>query len=273
MRSFRGIIYQATNKTNGKRYIGKTFTNTYNYSYERLLSRRMSGHKCLMTKDDKQYFHKALTKYGWENFMWQIIEKIDNKADLDERETYWIIENNTFAPGGKGYNLTLGGDGSVGLPSSEKAKRLSRERTIKPIVEITTRKEYESITDACKELGVTNSMVWAILTRNDNSIHTKGYSFAYKNEYYRNVEYYEELAKKIKYRGTRSAKKIINIETKEIFNSALQAAKFYKLDASSIIKCCKRNKRNTHCGGYVWRYLEEYENTEVTTESNKSVAP
>lgn len=264
MGEFKGIIYQVTNVINNKKYIGKSFTTTYNYSFERLLSRRKSQHKLQMLKENGQYFHRQLKKYGWDNFIWEIIDKSYNKHELNLKETFWIKNKNSYAPNGQGYNLTLGWDGACGCPNSEKARRLTSERSMKAIVEITTKKEYKSITDACKELGVTNSMVWAILNRTDNCIQTKGYSFAYTNEYYNNQQYYDNIAKKVKYRNSRNARKIINVNTKEIFSSALEASRKYGLDGSSILKCCKGNKRNPRCGGYVWRYLDEYENTEVS---------
>lgn len=260
---FKGIIYQATNIINQKKYVGKSFTTTYNYDYNKLLSRRKSQHKLQMVKGQGQYFHRELKKYGWNNFKWEILEKCESKEVLDARETYWIIKNNTYAPNHTGYNLTLGGDGSTGCKRSEKAIKLSIERSSKPIVEIITKKEYSSISEASRKLNISISMISVILNNVDNCKQTKGYSFAYKKDYYNRLDYYNKLANDLQYRTPRGGNKIINVDTKEIFDTATQAAKFYKLDCSSILKCCKRNPKNKTCGGYTWRFLEEYENTEV----------
>ena len=86
-------IYKITNKINGKVYIGQSVD----------IGRRWRQH---MTAEDDSYFHKAIQKYGVENFEWEVIEQC-KKKDLDEREIYWIEYYDSF---NKGYNCTKGGD-------------------------------------------------------------------------------------------------------------------------------------------------------------------
>lgn len=93
VKKVRGI-YKVTNKINGKVYIGQSVD----------IGRRWRQH---MTAEDDIYFHKAIQKYGVENFEWEVIEKC-KKKDLDERESYWIEYYDSF---NKGYNCTRGGDG------------------------------------------------------------------------------------------------------------------------------------------------------------------
>ena len=90
-------IYKVTNKINGKVYIGQSVD----------IGRRWREH---MTAKDEIYFHKAIQKYGVENFEWEVIERC-KKKDLDEREIYWIEYYDSF---NKGYNCTKGGDGNSG---------------------------------------------------------------------------------------------------------------------------------------------------------------
>ena len=90
-------IYKVTNKINGKVYIGQSAD----------IGRRWRQH---MTAEDDTYFHKAIQKYGVENFKWEVIEQC-KKKDLDEREIYWIEYYDSF---NKGYNCTKGGDGVSG---------------------------------------------------------------------------------------------------------------------------------------------------------------
>lgn len=49
-----------------------------------------------------------MTKYGIDNFDFEIIEECD-KSMLSEREKYWIQFYDSMVP--NGYNLTNGGDG------------------------------------------------------------------------------------------------------------------------------------------------------------------
>lgn len=93
-----GIIYLATNKTNGKRYVGKTVSS---------LSRRRSHHGC------KGYaFYNAIKKYGRNGFDWVILCKCPISR-LDEREKYFIkLYNTCISHGGYGYNIQEGGNGA-----------------------------------------------------------------------------------------------------------------------------------------------------------------
>ena len=96
VKKVRGI-YKVTNKINGKVYIGQSVD----------IGRRWRQH---MTAEDDIYFHKAIQKYGVENFEWEVIEQC-KKKDLDAREAYWIEYYDSF---NKGYNCTKGGDGVSG---------------------------------------------------------------------------------------------------------------------------------------------------------------
>lgn len=105
-----GIIYKYTNLINGKVYIGQT-TQT--------LQKRDKKHMSQI-KDDT-YFHRALKKYGRENFSLEIIEDNIPFSRLDEREKYYIKIYDSLAITGKGYNLTIGGKwGSSNLKLTSK---------------------------------------------------------------------------------------------------------------------------------------------------------
>ena len=93
-----GYIYKITNKINGKSYVGQTVKDFKIRFRQHLLNY------------NKEYFsqivlYKAFKKYGVENFIFEPIEEVENK-DLDDREKYWIIHNNSYL---NGYNSTIGG--------------------------------------------------------------------------------------------------------------------------------------------------------------------
>ena len=106
------VIYKATNKINGKSYIG----------YDSLWPQRKNVHLYHSRNIDNQsfYFHRAIKKYGEENFEWAVICE---DATLED-EIRLIEENGTFWTLGKGYNLTKGGDGNLGwiMPKETKNK-------------------------------------------------------------------------------------------------------------------------------------------------------
>lgn len=125
-----GIIYKYTNKINGKVYIGQTVNE----------EQRMCAHKYGY---EKCYFHSAIKKYGWENFDYEVIERLDESL-LDEREIYWINFYQSF--GEKGYNLTQGGDGSRGKKLSDEHKqKLITGKKNKPVSEETRRRMSEAL--------------------------------------------------------------------------------------------------------------------------------
>jgi group I intron endonuclease len=99
-KKFKGIVYRATNSVNGKVYIGQTV---------RTLKQRMMSHKQdAFNKHSSLYFHRALRKYGFYSFIWEVIEECPNESLLFEREIYWIAVYNSTNDE-KGYNMSEGG--------------------------------------------------------------------------------------------------------------------------------------------------------------------
>jgi group I intron endonuclease len=93
------IIYKATNKINGKVYIGQTI---------KTLSERIKSHKS-HSKTRKSIFYSAIIKYGFEIFEWKIIDFAKTHKELDNQEKYYIKLYDSMNIE-KGYNMTEGGD-------------------------------------------------------------------------------------------------------------------------------------------------------------------
>lgn len=114
-----GIIYKATNRNNGKIYVGQTIKS---------LEHRKQAHKSKAKTEKTTYFWRALTKYGFDAFDWDIVCDIEAPTDillieyLNITEQIWIAELNTINHN-KGYNLTEGG--LNGKLSDETKKKLS----------------------------------------------------------------------------------------------------------------------------------------------------
>lgn len=101
-------IYKSTNKITSKSYIGYTAAG---------LSKRKSSHiRKSFYRNSNAYhniFHRAIRKYGKDAFEWEILyQSTDKEHTIKEMESHFIKEYNTFKP--YGYNMTLGGEGSVG---------------------------------------------------------------------------------------------------------------------------------------------------------------
>ena len=104
-------IYTFTNCITGKKYVGYT-NNFYN---------RLKRHKSCVKKGTKNKLYDAIRSYGWENFTFEIIYQSKEQEHTQKvMESYFIEQYNTFK---NGYNMTLGGDGVVGIIPWSKNKK------------------------------------------------------------------------------------------------------------------------------------------------------
>lgn len=111
-------VYIARNLANAKVYVGITV----NFRI------RKNKHKADTDRGSNNYFHRAIRKYGWDNFEWCILETVPTRVAASEIERYWISyfksNDRTF-----GYNMTIGGEGAKGrVHSEESKKRMSEAR-------------------------------------------------------------------------------------------------------------------------------------------------
>jgi group I intron endonuclease len=107
------FVYLVTNSANGKRYVGITTAS---------LEQRWYQHRWLAAKGATQALYKAIRKYGAEQFQ---IEPIDTANTLEEllvKERAHIERLGTFTKNGRGYNMTLGGDGVFGFEFDEETR-------------------------------------------------------------------------------------------------------------------------------------------------------
>lgn len=112
-----GYIYLVTNLVNDKKYIGQT-TLTAQERWNTHISAALNHY-------DDFYFHRAIVKYGIENFKLTILEQCPD-CELDTREQYYIEKYETFYIYNKGYNLTRGGSGTTKV-NSEKILQMWNE--------------------------------------------------------------------------------------------------------------------------------------------------
>lgn len=104
------VIYLITNKINGKQYVGQTI-----HSAEK----RFVEH-CKPSETTCRLLNRAIRKYGKEAFDVSVLEEVEARDKLDEREIYWIQQMNTLSP--NGYNLNGGGNGKGGVSQETREK-------------------------------------------------------------------------------------------------------------------------------------------------------
>lgn len=104
------FIYLTTNLINNKQYVGFHSTNNINDGY-------LGSGKIL---------RKSIKKYGQKNFKREILE-FCNSENWQDKEIKWIFKLNTLQP--IGYNITEGGQGSLGRKlSKESIKKISESK-------------------------------------------------------------------------------------------------------------------------------------------------
>lgn len=95
------LIYRATNNINGKVYIGKTIKS---------LRSRISEHKSDINRGQIFYFQRALIKYGFDNFTWDVLDETNSLDELNRLEIQYIDTYDSKNKD-KGYNIADGGMG------------------------------------------------------------------------------------------------------------------------------------------------------------------
>jgi hypothetical protein len=110
-----GYIYKIE-FPNGKHYIGQTTTS---------LEQRQEEHKKCAKNDNKNWLlYNALRKYEMvDTFAVIEIDKADTFKELCEKEIEYILTYNSYYMNKKGYNMTLGGEGTNGYVYTEEVKQ------------------------------------------------------------------------------------------------------------------------------------------------------
>lgn len=244
-----GYIYKITNTLNQKSYIGQTITK---------LSERFAKHKYLANHPEQQhnvsYIHRAIHKYGIENFTFETVEQIDNSL-LNEREKYWIQYYNTFVP--DGYNLTKGGDGTAGFsrPQSEEEKK-QRSESLKQY--------YKNHPEAKEKIGKRTSELWKnpeyrrkVTQSNKEFYKNHPDMFKGKNNPMYGKHHTEQALKKIRAHAAKQKLKIAQLdketlETIQEFDGIRDAERALNVSHGWIAKAARQDKV---AYGFRWKFL------------------
>lgn len=239
-------------------YIGQTI---------RSLAERKAGHLVEARNGKDVVFHRAIRKYGEENFKWEIIDYANDQNDLNRKEEYWICKLNTYTKNknSKGYNMTKGASKN-GVSMSEETKEKIREKS-------TGRKHSEKTKKLLseKKIGKNNPRFGVKMTDKEKQILSDRLTGKIvSNSHRNNLSIALKNSKKIKRKAVVQLTK--QGEFIKIYESCTEVAievTNKKENRTSISACCKGKLKTAL--GYIWVYKEDYdklldENTQIITE-------
>ena len=253
MTSYR--IYLITNlaKTKNNLYVGQP-----KYSIAQRFNEHWYEAQHLTTKHYDTALHKAMCKYGIENFKIDLLEDNILEESVDDREIYYIALYDSF---NHGYNMTRGGQGIHGYTHTEQTKIVLSKRSIAT---------WDDLRDNPEKLAARNQKISESILGTKRSEETKqklsqiaSQRTGEKNPFY-GKQHSAETKSKI---GLANALAVIaydnlTLEFVKEFASAAEAMvwlvennKANNLNASMLIKSCKNKVKSAY--GYVWKYKSE----------------
>jgi group I intron endonuclease len=99
--------------------------------FARNIKARWNGHKSRLRKNQHEnpYLQNSWNKYGEEKFRFYIIQELRDDIELlISMEMYFICYYNTYWRDGDGFNLTRGGEGTIGVYYSPERRKQISER-------------------------------------------------------------------------------------------------------------------------------------------------
>lgn len=216
-----GYIYKITNKINQKVYIGQTIQTPSQRWYHHLTDAKLGS-------DLK--FHRALRKYGRENFTKDIIEEVEDEL-LNDREIYWISFYDSYEDG---YNSTLGGD--------------NPPRNDIEIICLETNKIYKSSVEASKDTGINKVHIAECARNADKRATAGGFHWMQLSDYKKYGPVYRKLGNEL------NSKSVVCIETGKVYKSILEASKDTGIARATIHKHLTGEQAGGFKHKYHWRY-------------------
>lgn len=261
-------IYKITNNVNQKSYIG--------------LSVDIEDRWCEHRRELNQQRHKnkhlqrAWNKYGESNFTFEIIEECE-KDELCSRERFYIKHFDTYL---NGYNMTLGGDGTLGkfhsqetrqkisnaskgrkCPNTEQLKEINHTNK-KKIVQLDLNgnliKSWDSLLEISKSYETDiRKAIKDCCDKKPKRLMAKGYVWMWKEEFD------NQGFDKSRYSNNRSVNRGRAIYCKELdlcFENINKVIEYFKMEKNIDLnkKCVQNtlNKKETPYKGYNFSYVK-----------------
>lgn len=170
---------------------------------------------------------KAIYEQGKDNFIVEVVEECSSKEDLMLRENYWVKYYKCIIP--NGYNMCEGGGKTIGFKHREESKKRM---------------------SASQKIAQKGS---------NNSFYGKTHSDEQKAKWSRERKgrkMNDEWIAHIREANKKNRKKVINLDTGEIYESCVMAGEKLNVAATNVSRACK--SETGKCRGYrLAYYIEE----------------
>ena len=249
-----GYIYKITNQLNQKLYIGLT-TKTRPTD-------RFSQHRYLANHPEQEasesYLHNAMRKDGINNFSFEIIEECPNEH-LEEREQYWIAYYHTWVgdPQCNGYNLTKGGEGTVGFSRKQSEEEKQHKKDILTQYYINHPEKVEEQRQRTLELWKNEEYRQKVTESNKRFYAEHPDMFKGENNPMYGRKHTEEALEKIRAHAATRKQKIAqldkdSLEEIQVFDGIKDAEKALGVSHGWLSKAAKQGKV---AYGFKWKFL------------------
>ena len=206
---------------------------------------------------------RAIKKYGWQNIKHEILYKNLNKNEACNKEIELIaLYDSTNKQ--KGYNVSQGGEGTIGVKPTEESKLKNRIAHLGKKASLETRKKISESNKGKHNKKRTKEQKKKISESTkkamQNPILRKRLSEIHSGKNHRNYGKHlsEETKKKISEteKGKhKKGKKVICIETNKIYESITLASNDTKADKYGIGQVCLGKRKSA--GKLHWKFIEE----------------
>lgn len=248
MNEQKGLIYCYTYLPTSEKYIGYTIN----------FKKRQREHLDEFRTNLK--FHNLLRKH-YNDFQIDILEDNIPLELLEEKEKYYIAKYNTFL--GEGFNLTEGGDGSFTYCQQYwKTHPEELKQHIAKIQPLAAKasKEFWKNNPEWKENKIKQLQQQAKEWRENHPEEFKhNYTKAQEKAKEWRINNPEKVQESIKKAIAKASKKVLLVNTNEIFPSTSEAGRVYNVCSSSISACCRGERKSAgkdkNKNKLIWKYI------------------
>lgn len=246
-------VYRHTNMANGKVYIGITSTD---------ITRRSGSNGKNYKKNT--LFYRAIQKYGWDAFSHEVLFSGLSLEDAAKHEVDLIDVYHSNDPR-FGYNISTGGEGgNSGVSCSEEERERRRKLMTGENNPCYGRYGENHPAFGRKHSDESKLAVSAALSGRTFSDETLKRMSDARKSMGSWVGVDNPMSGKT-YGDAPHARKIVCVETGEMFDSVKRAAEFANVFATSIVATCKGRQKT--CGGYHWKYYSSEEVLPIATKN------